>query len=138
VPSEVQIPKAEAQRFARYLLAGGAAAVANYGSRFLFSVWVPFEAAVILAFLVGLGTGFVLMRQYVFDAAGKPARPQAVRYVGVNMLALVQTLIVSSLLARWLLPLLGIALYAEAIAHAFGVAVPVVTSYFGHRNATFR
>lgn len=128
----------EAARFGRYLLAGGAAAAANYGSRFVFSTWMPFEAAVVLAFLVGLVTGFTLMRQFVFDAAGKPVRAQAVKYLGVNLLALAQTLLVSSVLARWLLPLLGVETYVEAIAHAFGVAVPVVTSYFGHRHATFR
>lgn len=128
----------EIKHFGRYLFAGGVAAAANYGSRFLFSVWVPFEVAVTMAFMVGLATGFIIMRSYVFDATAKPITPQAVKYVGVNMIALAQTLVVSSILARWLLPLLGIQLHAEAIAHAFGVAVPVVTSYFGHRYATFK
>jgi putative flippase GtrA len=41
-------------------------------------------------------------------------------------------------LARRLLPAAGITEHAEAIAHAVGVAVPVVTSYFGHKKATFR
>jgi putative flippase GtrA len=45
---------------------------------------------------------------------------------------------VSLLLARWLLPAAGVEQHVEAIAHAFGVAVPVITSYFGHRLATFR
>ena len=125
-------------QFLRYLAAGGIAAAANYFSRFAFSTWFAFETAVILAFFVGLTTGFVLMRQFVFGGAGKPLAPQAARYVLVNLVALVLTVGVSSLLARWLLPALGVDRHVEAIAHAFGVAVPVLTSYVGHRLATFK
>lgn len=128
----------EMKHFGRYLFAGGVAAAANYASRFLFSLWVPFEVAVTMAFMVGLATGFIIMRSYAFAGTGKPIRPQAVKYLGVNMLALVQTLVVSSFLARWLLPVLGVEHHAEAIAHAFGIAVPVITSYFGHRYVTFK
>lgn len=125
-------------QFLRYLAAGGIAAAANYFSRFAFSVWFAFETAVVLAFFVGLTTGFILMRQFVFGGAGKPITPQAVKYAMVNLIALVLTVGVSSLLARWLLPALGVDRHVEAIAHAFGVAVPVLTSYVGHRVATFR
>ena len=48
------------------------------------------------------------------------------------------TLVISLLLARWLLPSLGIVTHAEALAHLVGVLVPVVTSYFGHKFLTFR
>lgn len=125
-------------RFVRYLAAGGMAAAANYFSRFGFSVWFTFEIAVALAFFVGLTTGFLLMRQFVFDGVGKPVGPQAAKYVMVNVGALVLTVGISSLLARWLLPAVGVDRHVEAIAHAFGVAVPVLTSYLGHRYATFR
>jgi putative flippase GtrA len=125
-------------RVLRYLTAGVLAAVANYGSRFVFSLWLPFEAAVVTAFMVGLCTGFVLMRHYAFQAAHMSLRPQIAKYVAVNMFALVQTVIISSGLARWVLPGLGVTANIEAIAHAIGVAVPVVSSYFGHKMATFK
>ncbi len=129
---------AESRRFALFLVAGGLAALANYGSRFGFSVWFSYPVAIVLAYLVGMAVAFALMRQYVFDGRGKAIAPQAARFVGVNVLAVLQTLAVSLLLARWGLPAAGIEAHAEAIAHAAGVAVPVVTSYFGHRLATFR
>lgn len=129
---------AVSSQFLRFLAAGGLAAAANYLSRFVFSLWFPFEAAVVMAFFVGLTAGFVLMRQFVFDGAGKPVAPQAAKYVLVNLVALVLTVAVSSLMARWVLPAMGIERQVEAIAHAFGVAVPVLTSYAGHRLATFR
>ena len=126
------------RRFVLFLLAGGIAAAANYGSRFGFSLWFSYPTAIVLAYLVGMAVAFVLMRQYVFDGRGKEVGPQAVKFAVVNMLAVLQTLVVSLVLARWLLPALGMTEHVEAVAHAFGVAVPVVTSYFGHRFATFR
>lgn len=129
---------AEARRFGLFLVAGGLAAAANYGSRFVFSLWLGFPVAIVCAYLVGMALAFVLMRQYVFEGAGKALGPQLLKFGLVNALAVVQTLVVSLVLARWLLPALGVAAHVEAIAHAFGVAVPVVTSYLGHRKATFR
>jgi len=128
----------EGRRFALFLVAGGIAAAANYGSRFGFSLWFSYPVAIVLAYLVGMTVAFALMRQYVFEGHGKALVPQIVRFVGVNVLAVLQTLVVSLVLARWLLPALGMMEHVEAIAHAVGVAVPVVTSYFGHKLATFR
>jgi putative flippase GtrA len=122
----------------RFLAAGGVAAAANWGSRFVFSRWMPFEAAVVLAYGVGMITAFVLMRAFVFAAHTRPALPQAGRFAVVNLAAVLQTLVVSVLLARWALPAMGVEHNAEAIGHLGGVLFPVVTSYFGHRFYTFR
>ncbi len=125
-------------RFVRFLFAGGLAAGANYLSRFGFSLWFSYEVAIVLAYLVGMTVAFVLMRAYVFEGRGKSVMPQAVKFALVNVLAVLQTLVISVLLARWGLPAIGIERHAEAIAHLVGVLVPVVTSYAGHRFATFR
>lgn len=125
-------------QFVRFLAAGGIAAAANYGSRFLFSIWLDYGAAIVLAYLVGMSVAFVLMRQHVFGAVGDPLGPQVVKFVGINVLAVAQTLIISLVLARWVLPSLGFVTHAEAIAHLAGVLVPVATSYVGHRLLTFK
>jgi len=126
------------RQFIRFLVAGGIAAAANYGSRFLFSTWLSYGPAIVLAYLIGMGVAFVLMRQHVFSATGTALGPQVVKFVAVNLLAVVQTLVISLVLARWVLPSLGIVTHAEAVAHLAGVLVPVMTSYFGHRMLTFR
>jgi putative flippase GtrA len=136
-----QAPTAEgggARRFGLFLVAGGLAAAANYGSRFVFSLWFHYPLAIILAYLVGMTVAFVLMRQYVFDGNGKALGPQVSKFTLVNVLGVLQTLIFSLVLARWVLPALGVESYIEAVAHAFGVALPAVTSYVGHKKATFR
>ena len=126
------------KQFVKFLLCGGLAAGLNWASRFLFSIWMPFEYAVVAAFFVGLISGFLMMRLYVFDGKEKPVMPQASKYAFINMLALVQTLIISVVLARWVLPAWGVVVHAEALAHLAGVLMPVVTSYFGHKLLTFR
>jgi putative flippase GtrA len=125
-------------QFLRFLVAGGIAAGANFGSRFVFSHWLGYGIAIVLAYLVGMTVAFVLMRQHVFDAQEGALGPQLAKFVVVNVLAVLQTLLISLLLARWLLPRLGVVDHAEAIAHLVGVLVPVVTSYFGHRMLTFK
>ena len=78
------------------------------------------------------------MRGHVFNASQGPLAPQVIKFVGVNLLAVLQTLAISLLLARWVLPSVGIEDQAEALAHLVGVLVPVVSSYFGHKFLTFR
>ena len=126
------------RQIARFLAAGGIAAAANWGSRIAFSHWMPFEAAVVAAYLVGMAIAFVLMRAFVFAAGERPVAVQAGRFALVNVAALAQTFLVSVLLARWILPALGVDDHAEAIAHLVGVAVPVATSFVGHRAYSFR
>jgi putative flippase GtrA len=126
------------RQFLRFLLAGGVAALANFGSRIAFSLLLPYVAAIVLAYLVGMLTAFVLNRAFVFTAAANSVGQQAWRFALVNLAAVLQTVAISLLLARWLLPALGIVAHAETLAHAVGVVVPVFTSYFGHRHWSFR
>jgi len=121
----------------RFLIAGGLAAAVNWSSRFVFSLFLPYEGAVALAYTCGMATGFFAMRRWVFHASTGPIRRQAITYVVVNMLGLAQTLVCSSVFARYLLPAVGIDRFAEPLAHAIGIVVPVFTSFIGHKRATF-
>ena len=126
------------QQFLRFALAGGLAALANFGSRFVFSLWLPYAAAIVAAYVVGMVVAFVLMRRFVFPAHTRPLQHQVLSFAVVNGLAVAQTLVVSLFLAGWALPRWGVRAHAEAIAHAVGVAVPVLTSFLAHRAVTFR
>jgi putative flippase GtrA len=125
-------------QFFLFLLCGGLAAALNWGSRFIFSIWLPFELAVVAAFFVGLLSGFLLMRWFVFNGKGQALVPQAGKYLLVNILALIQTLLISTLFARLLLPEIGLVKNTEALAHLVGVLTPVITSYIGHKRWSFR
>lgn len=125
------------RQFVRFLAAGGTAALANFGSRFLISEFMAFEYAVVLAFFVGLGTGYVLSRTFVFAPSQHAVHVEMTYYLFVNLLALLQTWLLSVYLARILTPQLGQA-WAQSIAHLAGIMLPVITSYFGHRYLTFK
>jgi putative flippase GtrA len=125
-------------QFASFLMAGGIAAAANYGSRFIFNIWLAYEPSIVLAYLVGMFVAFVLMRRHVFVEHNQNLVGQVTKFVLVNALAVSQTLLISVALVRYVFPQFNMQLYPEAIAHLIGVLVPAVTSYFGHKLFTFR
>jgi putative flippase GtrA len=125
-------------QFGLFVLAGGVSAACNWGSRFLFSLWFSYPVAIVLAYLVGMATAFVLMRQHVFDGRGKPLGRQVIGFTLVNMYGMTQTLVISLVLARWALPALGIDRHVEAIAHLLALSCLAGTSYVGHRFFSFR
>lgn len=124
-------------QFAGFLLAGGIAAAVNFLSRILFNQVLGYATSIVLAYLVGMVTAFLLNRHGVFAPSGKSVGEEAFWFTLVNVLAVLQTLVISLLLADWAMPLLGVEAFRKEIAHAIGIAVPVVTSYFGHRYWTF-
>lgn len=138
---------AHAAQALRYAVAGAVAAAAHYGARFAFERAMPFEAAVLLASGVGIGVAFVLMRRWVFPPARRGLGFQIGGFLVVSALSAAQTLLVSSLMLRWVLPALGLEaglrlaglpLSAAAIAHAVGIVVPALVSYRLHGAWSFR
>lgn len=130
-------PGGQIGEFGRFLVTGGIAAGANIVSRWLLSHAVIYEIAVVFAYLIGMATAYALMRIFVFARSGRTVRDEATRFALVNVAALVQVWVVSVGLARLVFPWVGFGWYAEDIAHLIGVAVPAVTSYFGHRYFSF-
>lgn len=123
--------------FGRFLLTGGVAAGVNVAARWLLSHAMTYEIAVVLAYLVGMITAYLLSRAFVFARSGRTVADEAVRFALVNVVALLQVWLVSVGLARLAFPALGFAWHADTIAHLIGVAIPAVTSYFGHRHFSF-
>lgn len=126
------------RQFVGFLITGGLAAAVNFGSRIVYNLWVDFSLAVVLAYLTGMVTAFVLARLFVFNQSTQPLRKSAVLFVAVNGVAVVQTWAISMLLAFYVLPEIGVEQFVSEIAHAIGVAVPVFTSYLGHKYWSFR
>lgn len=127
-----------APQFLRFAAAGGIAALANVGSRMALSTAMPFEAAVALAFLIGMTTAFLLMRRFVFGTSERGISGEYARFAVVNAAAFVMVWSVSVALARLVFPAMGFAWHAETIAHVIGVASPILPSFWGHRAFTFR
>jgi putative flippase GtrA len=121
-----------------FLLTGGTAAVVNFGSRILYNQWLNYSYSIIIAYLTGMATAFVLARLFVFTESSQNWHRSALIFTLVNVVAVAQTWAISMALAHYVLPTVGITRFAPEIAHAAGVAFPVFTSYLGHKHWSFR
>ena len=79
--------------FLRFLSTGGFAAVINLLSRHELSKAVSFEIAVVLSYLLGMLTAYVLARQFVFRASGRSVVSELKRFAIVNVFSLVLGLV---------------------------------------------
>ena len=124
-------------QFLKFLVTGGIAALVNLLSRYALNHVMSFEAAVVLAYLLGMATAYLLARRFVFDASGRSVASEVRRFVLVNLVALGFVWVISVGLARVVFPAIGMTWHADDIAHLIGVLAPAVTSYVGHRFYTF-
>ena len=68
----------------RYLIAGGVNTIVTYIVYLLLLTPVGYRIAYFLAFILGLGLSFVLLRRWVFS---RPGKPFALLYVGLSHVA---------------------------------------------------
>lgn len=126
------------RQFVLFLLTGGTAAAVNFASRILYNHWLDYSTSIIVAYLTGMVTAFVLARLFVFTESSQNWQRSALIFTLVNVVAVAQTWAVSMGMAYYVLPEAGITRFAPEIAHAAGIIVPVFTSYLGHKHWSFR
>lgn len=126
------------KQFIAFVVTGGIAAAVNFGSRILYNQFTSFSTAIILAYLTGMVTAFVLAKVFVFKESQNSTKKSALFFTLVNVVAVIQTWLISLGLAYYVLPWLGVMTYVHEIAHAVGVMVPVFSSFIGHKYLTFR
>ena len=126
------------RQFLVFLVTGGIAALVNFFSRILFNLYWSFSTSVILAYLAGMCTAFVLAKIFVFKESAQSIHRSAVIFALVNVVAVAQTWCISMGLDYYILPKLGVTNFAPEIAHAAGVLFPVFTSFLGHKRWSFQ
>jgi putative flippase GtrA len=126
--------------YLQFVVAAGASVPFNLGARVLFSNFVPFEIAVAGSHVVGMIVAFTLTRLFVFGRSQRRISSEFGRFVLVNIGSLCVTWVVSSTLLRLIFPMIGVAVsgYSEFAAHVAGLGIASVTSFFGHRDFSFR
>jgi putative flippase GtrA len=126
------------REFLVFLLTGGFAAAVNWGSRIVYNFWMPYSSAIIVAYITGMITAFILAKLFVFKSSTQSTGKSVFFFTLVNLVAVLQTWAVSVGLAYWLFPRLGMNWHDRDIAHLIGVAIPVFTSYVGHKRWSFK
>ena len=126
------------KQFIGFIIAGGIAAIINYGSRFFYSKIVSFDKAIVVAYITGMICAFILNKLFVFQKSIHSTRTEFMYFTLVNIVAIIQTYIISIGLVNYVFPKIHYLWYPEAVAHAIGVIFPVFTSYIGHKYFSFR
>ena len=126
------------KNFLVFLIAGGFAAAVNWGSRIVYNVWMPYSSAIVVAYLTGMVTAFILTKIFVFTKSTQSTRRSIFFFCLVNLVAVLQTWLVSIGLAYYVFPRMGMNWHSRDIAHLVGVIVPVFTSYIGHKKWSFK
>jgi len=124
--------------FVRFVATGSIAAITNLVVRYLLDFVMPFELAVILAYIAGMVVAFLLFQKVIFGDPDTPLRRRLIRFTQVNLIGMALAWIISTTLARFLLPAVGWTLHPFEVAHFIGVAAPAFSSYFLHKFYTFR
>lgn len=128
----------KSRQFLVFLLTGGFAAIVNLVSRFIYNHWLSFSTSVVLAYITGMVTAFILAKLFVFSKSQQSLHRSVAFFILVNLVAVSQTWLISMGLAYYLLPLVGVTKLVPEISHMVGVVVPVFTSYIGHKRWSFR
>lgn len=122
---------------AAFLVCGGLAAAINWGARIALSPFLGFEAAVVVAYVIGMIAGFLLYRRFVWPNSGSNARQQVAPFIAVNAASGVVVLLLSVLFATiggWIA---GRTPPVEALAHGAAIAIGAFANYVGHGRFTF-
>lgn len=126
------------RQFLKFVFAGGFAALVNFLSRLYYSKFFSFGIAVVVAYVTGMITAFILSKLFVFKKSRHRAMKEFYLFTLVNLIAILQTWIVSVGLAGYIFPHFNYNFHREESAHFIGIGVPVISSYFGHKHLSFR
>ncbi len=126
------------KRFLKFIIAGGLAASLHWMSRIALSEVVSYLTAIILSFFIGLFSGYILNRVLVFPESELPFKLQLIRFLAINlgtMPFIWATAYYGEMLLR---PIVIDTAVRQAIAHAAGVSLPILTSFFLYSIWAFR
>ena len=70
-----------------FFLVGGVAALVNILSRIALNLSMPYEMAIVVAYVCGMTTAYVLNKLFVFAPSGRAVHDEYLRFAIVNMVA---------------------------------------------------
>ena len=121
----------------KFLVTGGISALLTVAIRAAMSLFMNFEYAVALSYIVGMTIAYALSRTFVFIDHDISVQNGYVRFALVNVMSFCIVWSVSVGLEKVLFPMVHLHWHDELIAHCIGVASPALPSYFAHRRFTF-
>ena len=127
----------KATEFGGFVLVGLVSTVCNLSSRYLFEVFTSYEIALVGAYTVGILSAYFLNHWFVFESAGASVWKGLYRFTIVNLAGIGVGWLVAVVLYRQVFPAMRFDWHPDLVAHAVGIAVPVLPNYIAHRYWTF-
>lgn len=124
--------------FYRFVFTGGIAALVNFTSRIILNLYFTYSTSIVIAYLFGMLTAFILSKKYVFKPSSHFVLMSFFYFSVVNILAVLQTWLLAMSFNYHILPYFGIISYTRELSHMVGIVIPVFTSYYGHKYLSFR
>ncbi|QMT59550.1 MULTISPECIES: GtrA family protein [unclassified Legionella] len=128
----------KSKQFLAFIVAGAISVMVNFCSRILYNYEFSFSISIILAYITGMITSFILGKLFVFKNSQQTFLRSIMFFILVNLVGMVQVWLVSLFLAEHIFPELGIKSFPLETAHAIGLIFPTFTTYLGHKFFTFR
>ncbi|MSP53978.1 MAG: GtrA family protein [Gammaproteobacteria bacterium] len=126
------------KEFVKFVFSGGLAAGANFFSRMLFSLVFNYPVSIVLAYLVGMTTAYLLFKFFVFQKGENSTQKQIGYFIFINLLAIILILITSLLCYKFVFSRLENVFWRESLSHLVGITVTTLSSYLGHKKLTFK
>lgn len=128
-------------QFLRFVIANTLAALVNIATRLVTSLAMLDDGAVIAGFVAGLSTSYLLCRGFVFRSIRRSDLSEIFRFILINIIALALTWAAYKASLQWLLGVSHRLMpdpQIQTLAHAIGVASPVLFSFAAQKTFTFR
>jgi putative flippase GtrA len=122
----------------KFLICGSLAAAVNWAARIALSLAMPFEAAVIVAYVIGMTVGFILYRGVVWSDRTSSLKEQIVGFIVVNAFSAAIVFASALGLRSFVTLIVGPGAITDAFAHGAAIAIGAVANFIGHRTVTFR
>ena len=126
------------KEFLYFIFTGGIAAIVNIILRIIFSFFLDFTPSILLSYLIAMALAYFLARRFVFIKSKKPIYSSFALFSLINLLAVIQTLLISIFAREYLLEKAISVQYVNFISHTLGVSTPVFTSFLGHKYFSFK
>ena len=123
--------------FGGFVIVGMVSTLCNLGSRYVFEAFSNYEIALAGANTVGVLSAYFLNRWFVFKPGDTSLPGELARFALINLAGILLSWLTSVILFRHAFPAISFAWHPDLVAHALGIAVPVIPNYWAHRQWTF-
>lgn len=124
-------------QFLRFLAVGGLAALMNWLSRLVLSLWLSFPLAVVVAYGIGMLVAFLLNSYFVFPKSVRARHEQARDFVLVNLLFFPVVWFAAIKINNYLVSI-GFIKFSHELAHAIAIALPMMATFLMYKFVAFK